>query len=434
MLVGWCGVGRAAAEPTPDPAASAARPDAAARVRLGALARLHPPAAPLSAAAQLGRKLFFDTRLSGSGTMSCASCHDPNRAYAPANPLPVQFGGVALRAQGLRAVPTLTYGYRIPAFSIGPDLKPDLDENPAYSASANRQRAISEGLVPQGGFDWDGRAVSQSNQAGGPLMDPREMANPSLEGLAAKLAAAPYAAEMALLFGPNVLKVPRLAVGEALFALARFQTEERSFHPYDSKFDQYLAGRLALSEPELRGKKLFDDPRKGNCSACHPDQPSQDGRRAPTFTDYQFEALGVARNASILSNRNRHFFDEGLCGPVRKDLVTQKKYCGMFKTPTLRNVATRKVFFHNGIFHSLDEVLHFYVERDIKPEKWYPRGPDGRIQKFNDMAPRERGNVDVTDAPMDRLPGDAPALNDAEIKDLIAFLNTLTDGFGASAP
>src|SRR5262249_46455570 len=96
---------------------------------------------------------------------------------------------------------------------------------------------------------------------------------------------------------------------------------------------------------------------------------------------------------------------------------------------TLRNVATRRVFFHNGVFHNLDDVLHWYVERDTEPRKWYPVDRRGVVHKYDDLPPQYRANIDVVDAPFDRKAGQAPALNDAEIADVIAFLNTLTDGY-----
>ncbi|GAF99967.1 unnamed protein product, partial [marine sediment metagenome] len=66
------------------------------------------PVEPLSAMAELGREIFFDTRLSSSGKMSCASCHSPDHAYGPPNDGPVMLGGPALTQQGGRAVPSLT--------------------------------------------------------------------------------------------------------------------------------------------------------------------------------------------------------------------------------------------------------------------------------------------------------------------------------------
>ena len=111
----------------------------------------------------------------------------------------------------------------------------------------------------------------------------------------------------------------------------------------------------------------------------------------------------------------------------------QTQYCGMFLTPTLRNVATRHVFFHNGVFHSLREVLDFYNFRDVDPGRVYPRGADGTVEKWNDLPPRYRANVDVSDPPFDRKPGDAPAMTPEDEQDIIAFLQTLTDGYQPAA-
>lgn len=102
-------------------------------------------------------------------------------------------------------------------------------------------------------------------------------------------------------------------------------------------------------------------------------------------------------------------------------------YCGLFKTSTLRNAATRKAFFYNGAFHTLDEAIRFHVERETGPEKWYPKLANGEIDRYDDLPPEYKRNVDIADAPFDRKAGDEPALNEAEIADVIAFLNTLTD-------
>jgi cytochrome c peroxidase len=105
----------------------------------------------------------------------------------------------------------------------------------------------------------------------------------------------------------------------------------------------------------------------------------------------------------------------------------------MFKTPSLRNVATRRVFFHNGSFHSLREVLRFYVARDSDAERWYPVR-DGRVDRYDDLPVELRGNVNHFDAPFDGGDHRAPALTAAEIDDVLAFLDTLTDREAATAP
>ena len=97
--------------------------------------------------------------------------------------------------------------------------------------------------------------------------------------------------------------------------------------------------------------------------------------------------------------------------------------------PTLRNVATRQAFFHNGLFKNLRDAIRFYVRRDTNPDEFYLRDAQGIVHKFDDLPPEMHRNVNTAEVPYDRLPGQAPRLNDAEIDDVIAFLGTLTDGY-----
>jgi len=92
----------------------------------------------------------------------------------------------------------------------------------------------------------------------------------------------------------------------------------------------------------------------------------------------------------------------------------------------LRNVTRRRFFFHNGRFTTLQDVMHFYVERDTDPGRWYPKVA-GKLHEFDDMPAVYRENVNISDAPLNRGPRDRPALNDAEIEKVIAFLGTLAD-------
>jgi hypothetical protein len=96
----------------------------------------------------------------------------------------------------------------------------------------------------------------------------------------------------------------------------------------------------------------------------------------------------------------------------------------MFKSPSLRNVSRRQTFFHNGIFHSLKEVVEFYAERDTNPEKWYPANGDGALHKYNDLPAQYHANVNV-EPPFDRHKGEPPRLSDQEIDDIVTFLGTL---------
>jgi cytochrome c peroxidase len=317
-------------------------------------------------------------------------------------------GGASLDRWGLRSVPSLRYLALRPRFA-----------RHVYVDTGSER----EDVGPAGGFMLDGRVDELEQQALKPLLDPGEMANGDLEALTVRLRQLPYAAELVRTSGsPDDARGP---AERAAAALAAFELEDRSFHPYSSRFDQYLAGEAALSRDELAGLKLFGDPAKGNCAACHT-LATGPGGQAPQFTDYSYHALGVPRNAAIPANRDPRFFDLGLCGPRRTDLKTEYAYCGYFKTPTLRNVARRRYFFHNGRFTSLQAVLKFYVTRDLTPARWYP-GADSQPLKYDDLPSRYRANVDTSDAPLNRDPGARPALDATEINQLIAFLRTLDD-------
>ena len=158
------------------------------------------------------------------------------------------------------------------------------------------------------------------------------------------------------------------AIGEAVEA---YQQTPAEFSAYTSKYDFVLRGQVKLSDQEARGKVLFDSKEQGNCASCHPD--TMEGG-FPAFTDFGFNALGVPRNRAIPANADPKYYDLGLCGPYRTDLAKRGEFCGMFRTPSLRNVATRKRFFHNGGFTSLTKAVAFYSTRDTNPERWYPRG------------------------------------------------------------
>lgn len=369
---------------------------------------------PVSDIAALGKKIFFDSSLSRSGRMSCATCHSPEHGYGPPNGLAVQLGGPGLDQQGARAVPSLRY-----VLNHTPFWNKKYIENPA-------ERLLEGDDPPTGGFGWDGRFNTLRVQSIFPLLAGNEMANAGPQEVAARLQRAPYAGDFRKVFGAQVFDDPEKAFGQALVAIERFELEDPSFHPYSSKYDDYLDGKVQLSKRERRGLSLFDDRRRGNCASCHLDRKGADGSH-PLFTDYQFEALGVPRNPEILSNAAPGYFDMGLCGPLRRDQAGQSKFCGLFKTPTLRNVVTRSVFFHNGRFHTLKEALRFYVQRDTDPRLWYPVSASGEVNKFDDLPPALRGNVDVIDEPLTRKEGGSPAWTDTEIDDVIAFLQTLSD-------
>ena len=376
-----------------------------------------PAAVPAATLVELGRLAFFDVSLSASGRQSCASCHDPAHAHAPPNKLAVQLGGPELKDAGTRAVPSLRYLRRTPIWFK------------TYQSSL-RERLTDTDNVPTGGFGWDGRFDSLAKQAAAPLLASNEMANADAAEVARRLAAAAYAERFRAVFGADIFERPEAALAALGEALQRFELDDPSFQPFDSKFDQYLDGKLRLSAAEERGLQLFVDPEKGNCASCHIAQLGANGAH-PLFTDFGFQALGVPRNAEIPANARRGYYDLGLCGPVRTDQRAEPGYCGMFKTPSLRNVATRGAFFHNGRFHTLSDALRFYVERDTSPRKWYPPARRGE-PPFDDLPPEMRDNVNRRNAPMTNHAGGKPVWSAKDVRDVVAFLETLTDGYSAA--
>jgi cytochrome c peroxidase len=367
-----------------------------------------PSAAALT---DLGRALFFEKSLSASGKLACASCHDPARAFAPPNALAVQRGGADGQQFGLRAVPSLKYTQNIPAFS-------------EHYFDDEGDDGIDQG--PAGGRTWDGRAGQAHDQARLPLFSAFEMANANEKAVVAKARRSGISTRIRASFGAGIFENPALAFNAILLALETFQQSPAEFYPYSSKYDAWLRHQATLSDSELRGLTVFNDPAKGNCARCHPS-----GMRAgafPQFTDFGYSSIGAPRNMAIPANAERGFYDLGLCGPLRADLAGVARYCGAFRTPSLRNVATRGAFMHNGVFHRLQDVLRFYAERDTQPAQWYPHAADGSVRKFDDLPVQYQVNVDAQ-APFGRRPGDPPALSDQDIADLAAFLYTLTDGY-----
>jgi cytochrome c peroxidase len=362
----------------------------------------------------LGRKLFFDPSLSASGQMACATCHDPAHGFSPANDRAVQLGGKDMQQAGLRAAPSLTYLQAVPQFT-----------EHYYDSDDEGDDSIDNG--PTGGLTWDGRMDRGRDQAAFPLLSPFEMANADAADVVRRARKAGYDAALSAIYGSNVLADDAPTFAALTHALEVYEQNVRDFYPYSSKYDAYLAGHAQLSPQEARGLKLFEDPDKGNCASCHISKRANDGT-PPQFTDYGFIALGLPRNSAIPANADPRWRDLGLCGPLRADLAGHAEYCGLFRTPSLRNVARRKTFFHNGLVHSLREAVAFYVERDTQPEKWYPRGPDGKARKFDDLPEQYSRNVNV-DPPFGGKAGDRPVLSPAEIDDVVAFLGTLTDGF-----
>jgi cytochrome c peroxidase len=393
----------------PSPRSSAAGISAALLVL--ALAGCGDGTAPQSAAGPsdaslVGAKIFADTSLSASGRQSCQTCHDFGSGLAAPNAQAVQPGGVNMELTGVRNTPSATYMRSEFAFRIDP----------------------VDG--PSGGLFWDGRENTLAGQATEPFTNPREMAMADHASVVARLRAASYADEFKVVYGAGVFDDVETAYTHMTEAIAAFETEDPRFQAFTSKFDEVQRGKATFSAAEARGFALFQDAAKGNCSACHPSDVGEFGA-LPIFTDRTYDNLGVPRNAEIPANADPSYYDLGLCNNAAVK-ASNPEVCGAFKVPALRNVALRHSFFHNGRFHTLKDALTFYVQRDTNPEKFYPLKPDGTYDKFDDLPPQYRANVNQEEVPYNRHQGDQPALSDAEVDDVIAFLGTLSDGYVAT--
>jgi len=353
------------------------------------------------ALAALGKRLFFDERLSEPPGTSCASCHDPKRGYSGNHG---STKGVAAGSRNgafaIRNTPSVKYLRYVPQRYVFLE-----DESPAPT--------------PFGGFFYDGRANSIAEAIRGPLLDPREMNNRSEKFLAEKLGRLEYRAALADGISGDTPAALIDAAGRAIEAF--LFSDEMS--PFTSRFDDYLRGGKKLSPDEMNGLSLFKNPDKGNCASCHTVVDTSSKPARSLFTDFGFDAIAVPRNRASPANADPAFFDVGLCDTARRLKWEEAgQWCGYFKTANLRNVALRERFMHNGVFSDLRDAVAFYATRSTDPKLWY-----GAHRKFDDVPLRYVGNVNVSASPLNRREGVKPALTDSEIGDIVAFMKTLTD-------
>lgn len=339
--------------------------------------------------AALGRAIFFDATLSEPAGQACASCHAPDRGFSDPRPGPTSEGAIAGRF-GARNAPTAAYAMFAPRF---------------------RYEAADGTYV--GGLFVDGRADRLEDQAQGPPLNGLEMHNPDRAAYVAKVAARPYAEGLKAIYGADLFTDGDRAFTAISEAVAAFE-RSAEVSPFTSKYDAFLRGTAALTAQERRGLALFEG--RAGCAACHPSAIGGDGK-LPLFTDFTYDNLGVPRNPANpfyalpadLNPAGAGYVDLGLGGNARVIAEGRaEESLGKFKVPTLRNVARTAPYMHNGVFASLKDVVAFYNRRDRDPGRFGP--------------PEVALNVNREEL------GDL-GLSDEEEDALVAFLNTLSDGY-----
>lgn len=350
-----------------------------------------PPVDPAVLKQSLGEKLFFDSNLSTPAGQSCASCHDPASGFAdPDTSIPVSQGVLPERF-GSRNAPTVTYASFTPDFHQDPNLN--------YV----------------GGLFIDGRSSNLTEQAKQPFLNPLEMANPDKTSVILAIRASEYADLFEQVYGAGSLDDVEAAFDQVVDALSVFEHSDE-LNSFTSKFDYFRSGEVQLSTQELSGFNLFIG--KGQCMECHV---------FPLLTDFSYKNIGVPKNPdnpfynlpSEFNPDGGQFVDLGLGANPG---VLQSSESGKFKVPTLRNVAITPPYMHNGALQTLEQVVEFYNTRDILPVC-----PTDTIEAGCWPAPEVTENVDT------RFMGNL-GLTNQEISDIVAFMQTLTDGYMLTSP
>jgi len=279
---------------------------------------------------ELGRTLFFENRLSADGSISCASCHDPKRAFTDGKPVAEGIGG----RHGARNSPTLL-----------------------------------NAMFNTGQF-WDGRAGTLEDQAKLPLTNADEMGNPTSDSVVARLGAIPeYVKRFEEVFGGPVT-LDCLAKAIAAF--------ERTLVSGDSPVDRYVAGDVnALGDAARSGLLLFRG--KARCAVCHAfNQNFAAFATFPFFTDGNYRNTGVAMNFTgfnVLARRalaaSRDETSKSIVELAKQERAAELGRfaisgnaldIGAFRTPSLRNIALTAPYFHDGSAATLEDVVRFYVK------------------------------------------------------------------------
>ena len=262
------------------------------------------PQQPVPSRARLGRWLFYDTRLSGDGTISCATCHRPEFAFSEPSAVSTGIGG----KQGTRKAPSLV---NLAARTVLPDIPSDSELS----------------------FFWDGRASSLEHQVLVPIADVNEMGlddQSMVERISGLRGYRPYFRDA---FGSDDITRERIAAALSDYVRTRMSG--------NSAYDRWAFGNdaRAMSEEAKRGSEIFFF--SGRCATCH---------AGFNFSDGRFYNLGVGWDAATQT-----FKDAG-----RFAVSHQPGDRGKFKTPGLRDVSKHAPYMHDGSLATLRDVAEFY--------------------------------------------------------------------------
>lgn len=385
----------------------------------------------------VGKQIFFDENLSINRNQACAACHTRAVGWTGADPRINRHGAVY---EG--SIPG-AFGNRKPPTA-------------AYSPFAPRLRYDDETDTFIGGEFWDGRATGwklgnpAADQAQGPFLNPVEQALPNAAAVVDRVCRAWYGFFFRVAWGNKACKDVERSYDDVARSIAAYEGSP-DVSAFSSKYDAYLAGWAHLSKREGRGLALFEG--KAGCNGCHVLDLGQDGD-PPLLTDFTYDNIGVPKNPdNPVYKTNPSFIDPGLGGflatlvgsnawrslpfvshSVAKltdatlQTLAETNY-GKQRVPTLRNVAKglhehAKAYMHNGFFKTLHGIVHFYNTRDVLPT--CPAGVTTEAAALaNDCWPPPEVMQNEDTQEMGNL-----GLTEDEEDSIVAFLGTLSDGYG----
>jgi cytochrome c peroxidase len=390
----------------------------------------------INSLAAVGRQIFFDKSMSNPvGTQSCASCHLPSTGFNGLGDGPGFTQGIGqgavVGAFGGRKVPSAAYATFSPIFNMATPPADPADPAPP---------------VPEfhGGLMWDGRASGlrlgnpAAEQALGPFLSAAEHNVADKQTILNTIKTSNYYNLWLSAFNNETIDLSTPASIDANYdkvgrAIAAYEATPE-VNKFSSKFDAYTKGQVRLSAQEARGLALFND--QAECYDCH-ESVSADGITPALFTDFGYHNLGLPKNEANPNKAARLKLDLGLGAELESVLPNgQFKYpaewraqavaqYGKFKTPTVRNVAlgTNRRYMHNGVFNSLEQVVHFYNTRDVAGAGWTV---DGVFKTWAQFGREVNLNVEIHGA------GNL-GLTPQQEADLVAFMKALSDGWSATA-